>query len=39
MDQSGFSLPDYTIYLGHLLDGASTVRWTAQELDFFTWRL
>jgi hypothetical protein len=38
-DKSGFSLPDYTMYLGHLLDGASQLRWSAQELDFFTWRL
>jgi hypothetical protein len=38
-DKSGFSLPDYTMYLGHLLDVASQLSWSPQELDFFTWRL
>ena len=39
-DKSGFSLPDYTMYLGDLLAGShQIVGWTAQELDFFTWRL
>lgn len=38
-DKSGFSLPDYTMYLGDLLAGAQLLGWTAQELDFFTWRL
>jgi hypothetical protein len=38
-DKNGFSLPDYTMYLGHLLDGANQLKWVAQELDFFTWKL
>ena len=38
-DKKGFSLPDYTMYLGHLLDGANQIGWIAQELDFFTWKI
>lgn len=38
-NKNGFSLPDYTMYVGHLLDGANQLKWVAQELDFFTWKL
>ena len=38
-DKTGFSLPNYTMFLGHLLDGASQLKWIAQELDFLTWKL
>jgi hypothetical protein len=37
-DKTGFSLPDYTMYLAHLLEGARQLGWIAEELDFFTWR-
>jgi hypothetical protein len=38
VDKSGFSLPDYTMYLRDLLNGAAQLKWQAQELDFFTWK-
>ena len=31
--------PDYTMYLGDLLDGAARLQWPAQVLDFFTWKM
>ena len=37
--KTGFTLPDYTMYLGDLLDGAARLQWPAQVLDFFTWKM